>query len=47
VKEYLALLKMVIFPDDFRLETLSGDTVNVEGVINPGEYVAGELICRV
>jgi hypothetical protein len=40
-------LKMVIFPDDFRLETLSGEIVDVEGVINPGQYVAGELICRV
>ena len=41
VKEFLDLLKELIMPDDFRLQTLQGQVVDVEGTIRPGEYIVG------
>jgi hypothetical protein len=44
-KEFLALLKMVINPDNFHLETLqTREIVDADGVIGPGDYLAGEPI---
>ena len=45
MKEFLELLKMVITPDNFHLETLqTREIVDADGVIGPGDYLAGELI---
>ena len=41
VKEFLDLLKEIIMPDDFHLQTLQGQVVDVEGTIRPGEYLVG------
>ena len=44
MKEFLALLKMIITPDNFHLVTLkTRDMVDADGVIGPGDYLAGEL----
>ncbi|KAH9953389.1 hypothetical protein BGW80DRAFT_1411073 [Lactifluus volemus] len=40
VKEFLDLLKAIIVPDDFHLQTLQDrQVVDVEGTIRPGEYI--------
>jgi hypothetical protein len=45
VKDFLALLKDLIVPDDFHLETLKDRRiVDISGAIGPGEYIAGALI---
>ena len=41
VKEFLDLLKEIIMPDDFHLQTLQGQVVDVEGTIRPGESIVG------
>ncbi len=42
VKEFLDLLKAIIMPDDFHLQTLQDrQVVDVEGTIRPGEYMVG------
>jgi|SRR6266550_2179157 len=42
VKEFLDLLKAIISPDDFRLQTLEDrQDVDVEGSIHPGRYIVG------
>ena len=42
VREFLDLLKAIISPDDFRLQTLENrQDVDVEGTIHPGRYVVG------
>jgi hypothetical protein len=42
VKEFLDLLKAIIMPDDFHLQTLQDrQVVDVEGTIRPGEYIVG------
>lgn len=44
VNEFLGLLKEIIIPNDFQLQTLQDrQVVDVEGTIRPGEYlVVGE-----
>ena len=45
MKEFLELLKMIIIPDNFHLETLrTREIVDTDGVIGPGDYLAGEHI---
>src|ERR1700733_3388790 len=45
VKDFLALLKPIIVPDDFHLETLKDRRVlDINGAIGPGEYIAGAFI---
>jgi hypothetical protein len=47
VKEFLALLKNLFSPDDFHLETLaSRESVDTEGLISPGDYLAGVFMCQ-
>ena len=41
-KEFLDLLKTMIIPDDFHLQTLQDrQVVDVEGIIRPGDYLVG------
>lgn len=45
VKEFLALLKEIIVPNDFHLETLKDRrVVDIRGAIGPGEYIASAFI---
>jgi hypothetical protein len=42
VKEFLDLLKEIIMPADFHLQTLQNcQDVDTEGIIGPGEYLIG------
>jgi hypothetical protein len=44
-EDFIALLKEVIVPHDFHLETLEDrKVVNTDGAIGPGEYIAGAFI---
>ena len=44
VKEFLDLLKAIIFPNNFRLQTLEDrQDVDVEGIIHPGRYIVGTV----
>ena len=44
VNEFLDLLKEIIVPDDFHLQTLQDcQVVDVEGTIRPGDYLVGML----
>jgi len=45
MKEFLALLKMVISPDEFHLEAFqTREIVDAKGVIGPGDYLASEPV---
>jgi hypothetical protein len=46
-QDFIALLKMVIRPDDFHLQSLKDGhivRVNTEGNISPGDYIVGTYI---
>ena len=48
VQDFLELLRMIIFPDDFHLETLhTRQVLDVGGNISPGFYLVGRPILKI
>jgi len=43
VREFLDLLKAIILPENFHLQTKDRQDVDVEGIILPGDYLVGMI----